>query len=210
MQLSGRVGATPFVRRPVTSPGWLRRSLFRASCMLWGHHVDNRVFRTGPGAHRQCRCGTTYLVDDGSVTRVRHTLKCFLGHHTYRRLVDRDGYHEYVCIVCGHPLLFREDGDPYDHAAVFKKKVRYLCGLFGHWVVRVTARDGFSEYACHCGHTFLKGEHELNVIRHPAVCVMSGHYLRFVVRREGFTEYVCRNCGHPFCFVAPQVQRGHA
>jgi hypothetical protein len=37
---------------------------------------------------------------------------------------------------------------------------------------------------------------------------VSGHNLRFVVRRSGFTEYVCRNCGHPFCFVAPrQIQQ---
>lgn len=201
MQLSRRVAMATFAKPQVTSPGGLRRAFLRASCTLWGHHVDNRVFRTAATEPRHCRCGAAYLGEDRSVTRVRHTLKCFLRHHTYRRLVDRDGYHEYVCIVCGHPLLFREDRDPYDRKPLFEKKVRYLCGLFGHRVERVTARDTFTEYACHCGHTFLKTENDLTLVRHPAICVTGGHYVRFVARRKGFAEYVCRNCGHPFCFA---------
>ena len=205
MQLSRRVALGSFVKPHVARPGWLRRAVLRASCKLWGHHVDNRVFRSKTAGDRHCRCGAEYLGEDRSATRVRHTLKCFLRHHTYRRLADRDGCHEYVCIVCGHPLLFREENDPYDWKPQFDKKVRYLCGLFGHRVEHVTFRDGLIEYACHCGHTFLKSGKALTVIKHPAVCVTTGHYVQFVTRRDGFAEYVCRNCGHPFCFADGQL-----
>ena len=173
----------------------------RLSCGLWGHHVDNRVFRTGRGAERRCRCGEPYLKTDGSSTRVRHTLSCFLGHHTYVRMADRDSHHEYVCVQCGHPLVFAADVDPYATAGEFKKKVRYLCGLFGHRVHPVTARDGLVEHTCHCGHSFLKDERPRDVIRHPLICVAAGHFVRFVSSRDGYSEYVCRNCGHPFCFA---------
>ena len=174
----------------------------RLACALWGHHVDNHDFRA-LAAHRQrtCRCGKGYLGTNGSATRVRHTLSCFLGHHTYERLATRDGYHEYVCVQCGHPLLFAADRDPYANALLFRKKVRYLCGLFGHHVVAVTERDGLTEYACGCGHSFLRDEPDLRVIRHPAICVAAGHWIRFLTTRAGYSEYVCRNCGHPFCFA---------
>lgn len=173
----------------------------RWSCWLWGHHVDNHRFRTAEPGARQCRCGEGYLPEDGGVTRVRHTLSCFLRHHTYQRLTDRHGYHEYVCVFCGHPLLFRADRDPYDRAALFTKKVRYLCGLFGHHVERVASRNGFTEFGCHCGHTFLKRDDAAEVIRHPLICVARAHRIRFVERRSGFAEYVCVDCGHPFCFA---------
>jgi hypothetical protein len=160
----------------------------RASCALWGHHVDNRVFEQTPGPFRHCRCGSAYLAEGGRDTRVRHTLSCFLGHHTYRRLSDRDGHHEYVCVQCGHPLLFHADRDPYAAEARFAKKVRYLCGLFGHRVERAARRNGFIEYACHCGHSFLKSEIAGTTIRHPLNCVLRGHWIRFVTRRAGFAE----------------------
>jgi len=174
------------------------------SCRVWGHHVDNHTFRRRHGQERSCRCGETYLRTDGSCTRVRHTLSCFLGHHTYVRMADRDRHHEYVCVQCGHPLVFAADRDPYAADRQFKKKVRYLCGLFGHRVHRVTARDGLVEHACHCGHSFLKNEREMDVIRHPMVCVVAGHFVRYVASRAGYSEYVCRNCGHPFCFADPE------
>jgi hypothetical protein len=120
------------------------------SCRLWGHHVDNRVFSIEPES-RQCRCGANYLRRDGSLTRVRHTLSCFLGKHTYAPLADRDGCREYVCVQCGHPLVFIDGADPYRRLPGFRKKVRYLCGLFGHRAVEVARRDGAIEYACHCG-----------------------------------------------------------
>jgi hypothetical protein len=176
--------------------------LTRLSCAIWGHRVDNHVFEESSGAARHCRCGTAYLADDGeSLTRVRHTLSCFLGHHTYKRLADRNGYHEYVCVQCGHPLLFRADSDPYAGDQQFRKEVRYLCGLFGHRVERVGIREGFVEYACHCGHSFLSHDDHRAVVRHPLICVVSGHWIRYLAPRGAFSEYVCRNCGHPFCFA---------
>jgi len=177
--------------------------LTRVSCALWGHHVDNHAFARAWSIERQCRCGVPYLPEDGRLTHVRHTLSCFLGHHTYTRLIDRDGCHEYVCVQCGHPLLYRADVDPYAREAQFAKKVRYLCGLFGHRVALVGTRDGFAEYACHCGHTFLKPDDRTQKIRHPLSCTMRGHWIRFVTRRGGFAEYVCQTCGHPFCFRDP-------
>jgi hypothetical protein len=191
-------------------------NLTQLSCYLWGHHVDNHVFKQSTDAGRKCRCGTSYLAEDRSITRVRHTLSCSLGKHTYEKLADRDGCHEYVCTQCGHPLLFDAEHDPYAASTTFKKKVRYLCGLFGHRVRPVTTRDGFEEYACFCGHSFLRGVDKPEglslqgsslqglsprVIRHPAICVISGHYIHFLTSRGGFAEYVCRNCGHPFCFA---------
>ena len=177
----------------------------RLSCWLWGHHVDNRRFRRTEGADRTCRCGARYLQTDGSCTRVRHTLSCFLGHHRYTRMTERAGHHEYVCIQCGHPLVFQAAHDPYARAGDFRKKVRYLCGLLGHRVHRVTDRDGFTEYACFCGHSFLKERQAAGVIRHPLICVAEGHYVRYVASRAGYAEYVCRTCGHPFCFADPQT-----
>ena len=114
-------------------------STSQLSCTIWGHHVDNHAFRSGP-ADRQCRCGEKYLKADGSHTRVRHTLSCFLGHHSYIRMADRDGHHEYVCVQCGHPLVFAAVDDPYASREQFRKKVRYLCGLFGHRVHRAHLR----------------------------------------------------------------------
>jgi hypothetical protein len=179
--------------------------LARASCALWGHQVDNHAFERASGRARRCRCGESYLAEDQSLTRVRHTLSCFLGHHTYKRLIDRHGCHEYVCVQCGHPLLFHEDADPYAARPTFPKKVRYLCGLLGHRVAIVATRDGFVEYACHCGHTFLRPDADCRTIHHPMVCVLSGHRIRYVARRGGFAEYVCRDCGHPFCFADPRT-----
>jgi hypothetical protein len=189
---------------------WAPTVLVRAWCAVWGHHVDNNRFRAEPAAsHRTCRCGADYLATDGGMTRVGHTLSCFLGHHTYERLTDRDGYHEYVCVQCGHPLLFAADRDPYARRARFDKKVRYLCGVFGHRVVRVTTRNEFTEYACFCGHTFLRREPTVTVVRHPARCVIAGHWIAFVADREGFAEYRCTYCGHPFCFARPSPETAH-
>ena len=66
----------------------------RLACRVWGHHVDNHIFRKDLGPHRWCRCGEVYLTTDGGHTRVRHTLSCFLGHHTYVPVAERDGHHE--------------------------------------------------------------------------------------------------------------------
>lgn len=183
--------------------GTLRQSVFRVSCGVWGHVVDNEVFRRAAGDTRRCRCGSPYLSEDGSATHVRHTLGCFLRHHTYERLADRDGVHEYVCVRCGHPLVYPETSDPFTGRERFGKKVRYLCGLFGHRVRAVAVRNGFTEYGCHCGHSFLKPERDAHLIRHPLICFFTAHRIRFIARRGGFAEYVCTDCGHPFCFADP-------
>ena len=188
--------------------------LTKLSCAVWGHHVDNHVFKQSGTGHRRCRCGADYLGENLSVTRVRHTLSCFLGKHDYEKLADRDGCHEYVCTQCGHPLLFEAAHDPYAASGAFKKKVRYLCGLFGHRARHVATRHGLEEYACFCGHSFLKESDkpkglspQERVLRHPAICVVSGHFIHFLTRRGGYAEYVCRNCGHPFCFAEATVAR---
>lgn len=179
----------------------LHPTLMRVSCTLWGHVVDNEVFRLTRGGTRRCRCGAAYLREDGSTTHVRHTLSCFLRHHTYVRLTDRDGVHEYVCVRCGHPLVYAAEADPFAHRELFGKKVRYACGLFGHRVRAVASRNGYTEYACHCGHSFLKPGGDARLIRHPLVCFFTAHRIRFLTRRCGFAEYVCTDCGHPFCFT---------
>lgn len=179
----------------------LRRSIYRAGCGVWGHVVDNEAFRRASGDTRRCRCGSRYLAEDGSSTHVRHTLSCFLRHHTYVRLADRNGVHEYVCVRCGHPLVYPEGVDPFADRERFGKKVRYACGLLGHRVQAVATRNGLIEYACHCGHSFLKPESGAELIRHPAICFFRAHRVRFLTRRRGFAEYVCIDCGHPFCFA---------
>jgi predicted SprT family Zn-dependent metalloprotease len=171
------------------------------SCRVWGHAVDNRIFRHAPPEDRRCRCGVRYLAEDGTLTRVRHTLSCFLRHHTYVRLADRDGHREYVCVRCGHPLVFPASTDPFADRATFHKKVRYRCGLVGHRVHHVADRDGFAEYTCFCGHSFLKARRVTGKVRHPLICFFTAHRIRFVTRRAGHAEYVCRDCGHPFCFA---------
>ena len=174
--------------RSSVSPTSRAESASKLWCIVLGHHVDNRAFKREPSPERKCRCGARYLREDRSLTRVRHTLSCFFGHHTYERLTVRDGHNEDVCVQCGHPLLFEAAEDPYASKDQFGKKVRYLCGLFGHRVHLVTTRDGFAEYACHCGHTFLKPDAELSRVTHPLVCVAAGHFIRFVTRRAGYAE----------------------
>lgn len=79
--------------------------------------------------------------------------------------------------------------------------MRYLCGLLGHRVQVVAERDGFVEYACHCGHSFQRSAIGESRIRHPLVCFFTGHRVRFISRRSGYAEYVCNDCGHPFLFA---------
>lgn len=179
--------------------------LRRLFCFAWGHAVDNRAFRVGA---RSCtRCGHDCLDDDLRVTHVGHTLSCFLRHHTYERVGIRHGHVEYACVHCGHPLLLALGADPYGSSARFTKRVRYLCGLFGHRVHRVTARCGGIEYACHCGHSFVQQADGEALIRHPLMCFFLGHWIRFIDARQGFSEYSCRHCGHPFLFAMSEASR---
>ena len=182
-------------------------------CAIWGHAVDNELFLSN--GRRCTRCRAPMLADDGASVRIGHTLSCFLRHHTYREVVRRHHHTEYACVRCGHPLLFRSDADPYRGRSDFPKKVRYLCGLFGHRVHVVTERDGGTEYACHCGHSFVQQPRQREVVRHPLSCVLLGHWVSFVAARGGFSEYACDTCGHPFLFAARsapkrQVDTGRA
>jgi hypothetical protein len=189
---------------PATSKlgGASNRSLRRLVCATFGHRVDNRAFARTAGAQKRCPCGAAILGEARVETRVSHTLSCFFFGHHYSNVGVRDGHWEYVCDVCGHPLLFEAGRSPYAGKDAFRKQVRYLCGLLGHRVHTVTLRCGFTEYACHCGHTFLGEEPGRATVRHPLVCVVAGHYVSLVERRAGHGEYRCRNCGHTFCFVA--------
>ena len=174
--------------------------LSRLWCWVWGHAVQNEVFVHGDGERACTRCGRPMLRDDGAVIRVGHTLSCFLVNHTYEPVVKRHGHTEYACVRCGHPLLFRLGADPYAGQGLFDKRVRYLCGLFGHRVHPVTERDGGTEYACGCGHSFVHHPTAQTLVRHPLRCVLLGHWIAFVERRGAFSEYACRACGHPFLF----------
>lgn len=172
-------------------------ALGRLRCRLFGHRVHNRAFFEH--GHACTRCHEPIL-EHGATTRVGHTLSCFLNVHTYDLLAERDGHREYVCVRCGHPLLFRLDEDPYG-AEPFTKKVRYFCSLFGHDVHHVATREGQEEYACGCGHSFLKWDDALSHITHPLVCFFQGHRIEWFANRGMLDEYVCRDCGHPFCFT---------
>ena len=169
-------------------------------CAIFGHRVNNRNWRWGRGL-RHCDCGEAFLNDEGGETRIGHVFKCFFGGHRYRRVGSRHGHNEYACIRCGHPLLIDEAADMYPAQGIFKKRVNYACGLFGHNVHRVTARRGVTEYACGCGHTFLREEARASEIHHPMKCVLAGHFVRCVGAHAGLSEYLCRNCGHPFLFT---------
>ena len=140
------------------------------------------------------------LARDASATHVRHVLSCFLGHHTYVRTGTRSGHNEYMCHDCGHPLLFRCESDPYEPARPFAKRVRYLCSLFGHAVHTVGMRGGLTEYACGCGHSFLREARHRTRVFHPLACFFRGHFVAFFSIRDGFAEFRCRVCGHPFGF----------
>jgi hypothetical protein len=182
----------------------LRRFFLKLGCAAFGHNADNLYFATQQDVLRKCQCGAPMLMEDGSKTQVSHNLSCFFFGHSYWRMGERDGYCEFVCKVCGHPLLFHMLHLPYADKDEFHKKARYLCILFGHPLHTVAERNGLIEYACDCGHSFLKQEKRLISYRHPLVCVFKGHFISFVERRMGYAEYRCGNCGHPFCFITPR------
>ena len=58
------------------------------------------------GAEKQCNCGVHYLGTAGGNPRISHRLLLLLGHR-YIQIAMRSGHNEYVCIQCGHPLLFK-------------------------------------------------------------------------------------------------------
>jgi hypothetical protein len=95
-------------------------------------------------------------------------------------------------------LLFRVEENIFAEKRQFRKKVRYLCGLFGHKVHPVTHRQTFWEYACFCGHSFLQKEGQLKKITHPVRCIFAGHFVEHIGDRLDCSEFLCRVCGHTF------------
>ena len=169
------------------------------TCLLLGHKVDYTSVAENSGA--QCvRCSTAILGWGDRMTRVAHTLSCFFFSHNYIRVAQRAAHNEYVCEKCGHPLLFEITHDPYSTQNRFDKRVNYGCGTFGHRVHVVETGSRTTEYACRCGHSFVKKQTALNVIRHPLKCVLFGHLIAMHRMRDAWAEYLCLRCGHPFCF----------
>jgi DNA-directed RNA polymerase subunit RPC12/RpoP len=180
-------------------------SRWPVSCAIVGHEIDNRT--VAADSRPRCRrCRQPFLFEDGRITHTRHVLVCFFRHHTYVRTDGRAGHHEYTCVRCGHPLLLAADRDPNEPSGPFHKRVRYLCGLFGHAVHEVTVRGGYIEYACDCGHTFLLTEEGLSRVTHPLVCRVSGHRVAFVERRGHYLEHRCLDCGHTFGWMPPEPE----
>jgi DNA-directed RNA polymerase subunit RPC12/RpoP len=173
-------------------------ALASARCVLFGHSVHHT--RIDGDAGTCARCGNAILDQGTTVSHVSHTLSCFFGRHHYIRVANRKAHHEYVCERCGHPLLFELFRDPYARQGTFEKRVSYACGLLGHRVHVVATRSNATEYACVCGHSFVKAEKGMTVIRHPLACVVRGHFITANETRGEWAEYVCRRCGHPFCF----------
>lgn len=172
---------------------------FSAKCTLLGHKVDHTRIAGKTGT--PCvRCGAAILDYGPTVSRVAHTLSCFFGWHHYIPRGTRAQHNEYVCERCGHTLLFALESDPYSSHNKFKKKVAYVCGLLSHHVHVVEKRSKATEYACRCGHPFLKAQADLKMIRHPISCVLLGHSVTVNDTRDAWAEYVCLRCGHPFCF----------
>jgi DNA-directed RNA polymerase subunit RPC12/RpoP len=172
---------------------------FSVWCTFLGHKVDHT--RIGPESCAPCvRCSAAILAHGPTVSRVAHTLSCFFGWHHYVARGKRAEHNEYVCERCGHTLLFNLGSDLYSSHNRFKKKVDYVCGLLGHRVHVVKQGLKATEYACRCGHPFLKAQTNLKVIRHPLRCVVLGHYITVNEIRGAWAEYVCIRCGHPFCF----------
>ena len=171
-------------------------------CALFGHDVDGISWQTSGAGCR--RCGAHFLPASECESRISHTVSCFLCGHAYHRIGTRDGHNEYTCVRCGHPLLFAIACDPYRELLAFTKKVRYFCNLFGHEVHQVSTRGSLIEYACDCGHAFLKRQVGMTIVKHPLICLLAGHFLHFFEVRNGYAEFHCRNCGHTFCFKEKQ------
>ncbi len=169
------------------------------TCLLFGHKVHHTKVASGAGT--PCaRCGVPMLDQGNSVSRVAHSLSCFFGKHHYTPIATRATHHEYVCEKCGHSLLLELNHDPYAGTQNFEKRVRYECGIFGHRVHVVATGSRGTEYACVCGHPFLKARGALTLIRHPLACVLLGHFISLNENLGEWAQYVCRRCGHPFYF----------
>ena len=169
------------------------------ACTLLGHKVDHT--RIAHDTITPCaRCGAAILDRGSRVSRVAHTLSCFFGWHHYIAVGTRAAHNEYVCERCGHPLLFESSHDPYSNSGKFRKKVDYVCGLLGHRVHVVTTGPNTTEYACRCGHPFIKNAERSQSDSSPADLCLGWNFVTVNQTRGEWTEFVCLRCGHPFCF----------
>ena len=166
------------------------------TCVLFGHDMNNHRFqKTWP--KKFCDCGE--LILSNRPTPIRHILSCFFGGHSYIFLGSRDHHDEYMCTRCGHPLLFSVEKNIFPEKQKFRKKARYLCNLFGHKVHPVTQRQSLWEYACFCGHSFLKKKRQVKTkITHPLRCFFAGHFVENIGDRSDCSEFLCTVCGHTF------------
>ena len=110
-----------------------------------GHHVDNHLFRSASDPKRACRCGSRLnLPRDGSATHARHTLSCFLGHHTYERLAGSAGHRRCTMrAVRSSAHSSPMAGTPTRAQDFFTRKCVTSADSSGHKVTCVTERDGF-------------------------------------------------------------------
>ena len=178
----------------------LRLVWSRLRCAMFGHDIQSGNPGTTPEVRQRCRCGAGILAEDNRESRVGHILSCFFFGHDYLRISDRHGHIEFICKDCGHPLMFDRASSAYGSSLAFHKTVSFVCILRGHQVHPIAKRNGLTEYACHCGHSFLLDAQGLSTYRHPVACAFRGHYISFVERRGEWSEFRCRVCGHPFCF----------
>ena len=145
----------------------------RLSCFLWGHHVDNHVFKQSDGGGRRCRCGADYLAEDRSITRVRHTL-VVLSRQARLREARRSRRLPRICL---HPVrassaIRRGARSVRGVADIQEEGALPLRALRSPRPPRGDSRR-LEEYACFCGHSFLKNVEEappshVDKIRHPA------------------------------------------
>ena len=169
-------------------------------CSLFGHRHGNEKFAGAMSYPTTCSCGMLILQENEVETRIRHIPSCFLLGHSFTKIGERNGHYEYCCHSCGHPLLIKKDCSSYHNLNSLQKRPRYVCGFFGHKVHKVIERNGYTEYACACGHSFLKAERDVVEVKHPLICLFAGHFVRFVEKRGENSEYLCRNCGHTFYY----------
>ena len=96
-------------RAYVRTMGW-----GRLTCAVVGHAVDNRRFARSSGGQalrvlRRAVPGDGRLPPRASATRSPASSATT----RYAPTETRHGHHEYICVRCGHPLLFEAGSDPY-------------------------------------------------------------------------------------------------
>jgi DNA-directed RNA polymerase subunit RPC12/RpoP len=171
---------------------------------VFGHSL--RQIKISSAVSTLCgRCGEAILDQGTTASHVSHNLSCFFRGHHYVHIATRAAHDEYVCDKCGHPLLLELVRVPHENRTNFTKRVNYGCGLRGHRVHVVANGLRGTEYACLCGHSFVKTTSAMTIIRHPLACIVQGHLLKINEVRGEWAEYVCCRCGHPFCFKVDGV-----